>query len=110
MRIAISGSVEHADGENLRSKLDPPTAGVTLVSSDSDEVTLWILKIFDGDPSDRGTKSLHEYYREVHPPQCAEECLVEAEEILRSFYGLSAWVKDSSPVAGFQRSWKRIAC
>jgi len=109
MRIAISGAADQADGGFLRSKSNLPTAGVTLVSCDSDQITLWILKIFDGDPSDRTTKSRHEYYRQVHPPQCAEECLVEAEEILRSFYGLSAWVKDSSPVAGFQRSWKRIA-
>jgi hypothetical protein len=89
--------------------MDTPTAGITLIPADADLVTLWILRIFDGDPLDGRTKRLHEYYRQVHPPQSPEECLVEAEWTLRSYYGLNGWVKDSSPLAGFKQSWTRRA-
>jgi hypothetical protein len=82
-----------------------PTAGITLIPPDSDEVTLWILRVFDGDPMER--PHLHEYYHEVHPPQSSEKCLFEAERTLRSHYGVNGWVKDPSPSAGFMRSWTR---
>jgi hypothetical protein len=93
-----------------RSELSARRAGLILLPSDSDEVGIWILRIFDGDPSAKDTKHPHEYYREVHPPQTAEKCLVEAERTLRSYYGLGGWVKDPSPSAGFARSWTRKAC
>jgi hypothetical protein len=107
MRIAISGSIDGAHGETSRATLERPTAGLTLIPYEGDAVTLWILKIFDGDPSDRAIKSIHEYYREVTPPQSGSECLLEAEGILRSFYGSCAWIPDSSPLVGFNRSWSR---
>jgi hypothetical protein len=107
MRTAISSSIAGARETSHRARSRRATAGLTLIPHEGDEVTLWILKIFDGDPSDRATKSLHEYYREVHPPQCGAECLVEAEGILRTFYGSGAWVQDSSPLVGFNRSWSR---
>jgi hypothetical protein len=97
--------IDRDSEEGRVARTDVPIAGVSLVPPDSDEVTLWVLKIFDGHPLDKGTKRLHEYYREVHPPQSVEECMVEAEKTLRSFYGLRGWVKDSSPLAGFRRSW-----
>jgi hypothetical protein len=86
-----------------------PRAGITFIPPDSDEVTLWILKVFNDDPSEREAIQRHEYYHEVYPPQSAEKCLVEAERTLRSHYGLSGWVKDPSPSAGFTRSWTRKA-
>jgi hypothetical protein len=86
-----------------------PTAGITFIPPDSDEVTLWILKVYDGDSSEKEAVRRHEYYHEVYPPQSAEKCLVEAERTLRSHYGLSGWVKDPSPSAGFTRSWTRKA-
>ena len=92
-----------------RSVLSARAAGLTLVSDSGDEVRLWILSIFDGDPSEKGTKRPHEYYREVHPPQMAGECLAEAEAALRSYYGVGGWVKDEVPLAGFTRSWSRRA-
>jgi len=107
MRIAVSGVVDGAHGESSRATLERPTAGVTLIPYEGEVVTLWILKIFDGDPSDRATKSIHEYYREVLPPQSGAECLMEAEGILRSFYGSRAWTPDASPLVGFNRSWSR---
>ena len=93
-----------------KSLLSATMAGLTLVPPDSDEVGIWILRLFDGDPSDHNTKHPHEYYREVHPPQTAEECLVEAEVALRTFYALGGWVVDSSPRDGFKRSWTRKPC
>lgn len=93
-----------------RSQLSAKMAGLVLVPPDSDEVRVWILRIFDGDPSDQNTKHPHEYYREVEPPQTAEQCRIEAETALRSYYGLGGWVTDSSPREGFNRSWMREAC
>lgn len=92
-----------------RSVLSAARAGLILVPPGKDEVQLWILRIFDGDPSDPTTKHPHEYYREVRPPLSAEACVVEAERALRSFYGLAGWVKDPSPLNGFARSWSRRA-
>jgi hypothetical protein len=92
-----------------RSVLSPTRAGVALLPDDGDEVRLWILRIFDGHPSDPATKHPHEYYREVHPPLTAEACVVEAEQALRSFYGLAGWVKDGDPLPGYARSWSRRA-
>jgi hypothetical protein len=92
-----------------RSVLSARRAGLSLFPSDDGKVSLWILRIFDGDPSEPTTKHPHEYYREVHPPQPAEESLVEAERALRSFYGLAGWVNDPEPLAGFSRSWSRRA-
>ena len=89
--------------------MDAPTAGITCVPPDSDEVTLWILKVFDGDPSKGHTRRIHEHYHEVHPPQSPEKCVAEAERTLRWQYGVSGWVKDPSPSAGFVRSWTRKA-
>jgi hypothetical protein len=85
--------------------MDTPTAGITFAPPDSEEVTLWILKVFNGDPL--GKSHLYEYYREVHPPQSPEKCLAEAERTLRSRYGVNGWVKDPSPIAGFTRSWTK---
>jgi hypothetical protein len=82
---------------------------VTLEPPESNQVTLWVLRIFDGDPSEPATKRPHAYYREVHPAESPEECLAEAERALRSFYGLGGWVKDAVPLAGFSRSWNRKA-
>jgi hypothetical protein len=92
-----------------RSVMSARTAGVTLDPPRGDEVTLWMLKIFDGDPSDPATKQPHTYYRQVHPAQTPEECLFEAERALRSFYGLGGWVADPVPLPGFSRSWSRKA-
>jgi hypothetical protein len=92
-----------------RSLLSARTAGLSLFPAEGGEVKLWILQIFDGDPSEKGTKCPHEYYREVHPTQTVEECLIEAERTLRSSYALGGWVKDASPLAGFTRSWSRKA-
>jgi hypothetical protein len=92
-----------------RSVLSVRTAGLTLFPCDSGKVNLWILRIFDGDPSEKETKHPHEYYCEVHPSQTAEECLIEAERALRSYYGLSGWTRDASPLTGFTRSWSRKA-
>ncbi len=82
-------------------------AGLTLHGAGGGEVALWILKIFDGDVGDNDPKCLYEYYREVCASQTAEECLVEADRTLRTYYGLGGWVVDSSPRAGFERSWTR---
>jgi len=110
--MSVSLLVSHNDFLDpvvSRSVLSARTAGLTLSADTSNEVRLWILSIFDGDPSEKGTKRPHEYYREVHPPQTVGECLVEAESVLRSYYGLGGWVKDESPLAGFARSWSRRA-
>jgi hypothetical protein len=90
-----------------RSVLSARRAGVTLVPSEGLEVKVWILQIFDGDPSEKETKHPNEYYCEVNPPQTAEACLMEAERTLRSYYGLSGWTRDASPLTGFTRSWSR---
>jgi hypothetical protein len=92
-----------------RSVLSARTAGLILLPSDSNEVRTWTLSIFDGDPTDPGTKRPHEYYCEVQPPQTADECIAEAERALRSYFGVGGWVKDTSPLAGFVRSWSRQA-
>jgi hypothetical protein len=91
------------------SVLSATTAGLILVPPEGDEVRISILRIFDGDPSNKNTRRPHEYYREMHPPQTAEECLLEADWTLRSYYGLGGWVKDPTPLPGFQRSWSRKA-
>jgi hypothetical protein len=72
-------------------------------------VRYWTLRIFDGDPANPDTKCPHEYYREVHPPQTADESFAEAERALRTYFGVGGWVKDASPLAGFARSWSRKA-
>ena len=46
-----------------------PRAGITFVPPDSDEVTLWILKVFDDDSSEQEAIRRHEYYHEVYPPR-----------------------------------------
>jgi hypothetical protein len=92
-----------------RSVLSPTRAGLALSPDNGDDVRLWILRIFDGHPSDPATKHPHEYYREVHPPLSAEACVVEAEQALRSFYGLGGWVKDDHPLPGYAKSWSRRA-
>jgi hypothetical protein len=92
-----------------RSVLSARTAGLTLFPPHGNEVELWILRIFDGDPAYPHTKHPYEYYREVYPPQTPEACVVEAERALRSYYGLGGWTKDASPLAGFARSWSRKA-
>jgi hypothetical protein len=90
-----------------RSVVSAKVAGLIVRPPDGDEVTLWVLRIFDGDPLDKDTKRLYEYYREVHPPQSAEACFADAETTLRSFYRLGGLVKDPSPLVGFKRSWTR---
>jgi hypothetical protein len=92
-----------------RSVLSARTAGLTLSPSDSNKVGSWTLSIFDGDPAIPGTKRPHEYYREVYPPQTANECFTEAERALRSYFGVGGWVRDELPLAGFARSWSRKA-
>lgn len=92
-----------------RSVLSARTAGLTLLPADSNEVRAWTLSIFDGDPTDPGTKRSRQYYCEVQPPQTANACVVEAERALRSYFGVGGWVKDMSPLAGFVRSWSRRA-
>ena len=82
-------------------------AGVTLTPPDSDEVTSWVLKIFDGDPSDTDTRRLLQLEGLVDRPMNAEECLDDNEETLRLF--VSGWVRDSAPLVGFKRSWTRNA-
>ena len=110
--MSVSLLVSHNDFLDpvvSRSVLSARTAGLTLFADSSNEVSLWILSIFDGDPSEKGTKRPYEYYREVYPPQPAGECLAEAESALRSYYGVGGWVKDEVPLAGFTRSWSRRA-
>ena len=92
-----------------RSVLSARTAGLCLSPSDGDEVSSWILRIFDGDPAKPDTRCPHEYYREVHPPQTADECFAEAELALRTYFGVGGWVKDASPLPGFARTWSRRA-
>jgi hypothetical protein len=100
----------HPDFERSESSLSARTAGLTLRQTDGDEVALWILRIFDGDVGGNAPKCLYEYYREVCSSQSAEECLVEADRTLRTYYGLGGWVMDSPTRPGFERSWTRKAC
>ena len=90
--------------------LSASTAGLILEPPRGDEVTLWILRIFDGEPWEEHAKCLHEYYRQVDPSQSTTECLVEGERTLRTYYGLGGWVTDSPTRDGFERSWSRRAC
>jgi hypothetical protein len=92
-----------------RSVLSVRTAGLTLTGTGSNEIDSWTLSLFDGDPVNPDTKRPHEYYREVCPPQTANECFAEAERALRSYFGVGGWVRDASPLAGFARSWSRKA-
>ena len=111
--MSVSLLVSHNDFLDpvvSRSVLSARRAGLTFFTDNSDKVRLWILSIFDGDPSDQNTKHPHEYYREVEPPQTAEQCRIEAETALRSYYGLGGWETDTSPREGFTRSWMREAC
>ena len=113
----MSVSLLDSRNEPLRPVLHRPesspaarTAGLVLHVADGGEVALWILKIFDGDVGDNDPKCLYEYYREVCASRTAEECLVEADRTLRTYYGLGGWVMDSSPRQGFERSWTRRTC
>lgn len=92
-----------------RSVLSARRAGLRLSPSERNEVSYWILRVFDGDPANPDTKCPHEYYREVHPPQTADECFAEAEHALRTYFGVGGWVRDASPLGGFTRSWSRKA-
>jgi hypothetical protein len=92
-----------------RSVLSARRAGLRLSPSERNEVSYWTLRVFDGDPANPDTKCPHEYYREVHPPQTADECFAEAERALRTYFGVSGWVKDASSLEGFTRSWSRKA-
>jgi hypothetical protein len=92
-----------------RSVLSARTAGLTLLCSDTNEVKSWTLVIFDGHPANPSTKRPHEYYCEVQPPQTADKCVAEAEQALRSYFGVGGWVKDASPLPGFVRTWSRRA-
>ena len=92
-----------------RSVLSVRTAGLALTDSGSNEIASWTLSLFDGDPANPDTKRPHEYYRELCPPQTAEECFAAAERALRSYFGVGGWVRDGSPLAGFARSWSRRA-
>ena len=84
-------------------------AGLCLSAGETDEVSSWTLRIFDGDPASPDTKCPHEYYHEVHPPQTAHQCFAEAEWALRTYFGVGGWVKDASPLPAFVRSWSRKA-
>jgi hypothetical protein len=100
---------EFLDPVISRSVLSVRKAGLTLFPPGSNEVRSWTLSIFDGDPAKPDTKRPHEYYREVHPPQSADECFAEAERALRTYFGVGGWVRDLSPLSGFARSWSRKA-
>jgi hypothetical protein len=92
-----------------RSVLSARTAGLTISLLGPDDVRHWTLRIFDGDPTCPDTKCPHEYYCEVHPPQTVHACIAEAERALRTYFGVGGWVRDTSSLAGFTRSWSRKA-
>ncbi len=100
----------HLVSDRSESSLSARAAGLMFRATGGEEVALWILRIFDRDIEESDPKCLFEYYREVSSSQSAEECLVEADRTLRTYYGLGGWVMDSSPRDGFERSWTRRAC